>query len=128
MSETYLLDSSAIIDLLTTRPLGSRVAKAIEGSELCTSIICYCEVLNKISLQNESNAEKFLSKLFIFPVTLPDGKLAKKIQDSCRLAGRQVPTLDCIVAATAIQNNATLVATDKDFERIQQVKKIVLSD
>lgn len=126
--ETFLLDSSAVINILFGSAAGQQASKRVSGGLATTSIICYCEVLNKADARRRKSAEELLSTLVAFPISLADGKLAVQIQDACRTAGKQVPTPDCLVAATAANHDATVVTADRDFERIQQVKKIVLTD
>lgn len=123
--ERFLLDSSIILDILVGNRQGVEAAKVVSKGEACTSVVSYCEVLNKADLDKLANAELFLSKLLVFGVTLADGKTAKQLELECRKNGRQVPTLDCIIAATAANNGAIVVASDKDFERIEGVSKIL---
>ena len=119
----FLLDSSIIIHMLNGTDAGRAAVKFVSAGELVTSIICYCEVLNEANLDKQAQAEGFLSKLLIFQVTLEDGKTAKGFQDSCRKSGKFVPSTDCLIAATAANNNAMVVASDPDFERISGVEK-----
>ncbi len=119
----FLLDTSIILAILDGTAKGQVAKQLIQNSELITSIVCYCEVLNKASLNKIVVAERFLSNLSIFPLTLADGELAKEFQYSCRKSGKFVSTLDCLIAATASNNNATVITTDSDFGRIDGVKK-----
>ena len=41
--------------------------------------------------------------------------------------GIVVPLADLIIASIAIENNAVLVTSDKDFEKIEELKKIIIS-
>ena len=121
----FLLDSSIINDILSGNARGQKAATRIEGGELATSVICYCEVLNNINLDKQPKAETFISKLLVFGLSVGDGKIARDLQDSCRAAGKQVPTIDCLIAATALANHATVVSSDSDFARIDGVEKLV---
>ncbi|HIH20012.1 TPA: PIN domain nuclease [Candidatus Micrarchaeota archaeon] len=125
--EKYLLDSSIILEILQGTVEGQKATKFLETdkNDLCTSVICYCEVLNKINLEKYEKASALLSKLLVFGVSLADASTAKEIQYTCRKTGKYVPTLDCIVAATAINNNAVILTLDKDFERIEKARKIL---
>ena len=123
--ERLILDSSAMLHILQGTGKGQKIAAVIAKQEWLTSIICYCEVLNNVNLDKQAKAEAFLSKILIFPLTLAEGRLAKQFQDECRKTGRQVPTLDCLIAATAANNNATVITTDADFLRIDGIKKQV---
>ncbi len=121
----FLLDSSAILNMLANTSSSSDIRNFISNGELVTSVICYCEVLNEINLHKIKIAEEFLNQLLIFQVTLADAHLAKEIEYACRKSGGQVPTMDCLIAATASNNNATVITTDSDFSRIDGVKKEV---
>lgn len=119
----FLLDTSIILHILDATAKGAKATELLSGGEAVTNIICYCEVLNKTNLDKLAKAEEFLSKLLIFQVTLEDGKTAKDFQYACRKAGNFVPSTDCLIAATAANNKAVLVASDPDFERIASVEK-----
>ena len=124
--QRFLLDTSAILHILDSTEKGKKAIKLVSSGEVITSIICYCEVLNKTNLDKQTIAEEFLSKLLVFQVTLEDGNIAKQFQNSCRKSGKFVPTTDCLIAATAANNKAVVVATDSDFERISGIEKIIL--
>ena len=123
--EKYLLDSSIIIEILGGSSIGLKAGELVRQGEASTSIISYCEVLNVVDLEKLSKAEAFLSQIPVFGVALSDGNTAKNLQYECRKAGKYVPTMDCLIAATAINNNSILVAADQDFERIEKLRKIV---
>jgi len=117
------LDSSAIVDLLRGGQKGDNIQHLLEGKKLLTSVICYCEVLNQSEGPRQAQAKSFMSSLLVLPVTVSDGDVAEQMQYSCRKSGGHVRTMDCLVAATAFNHGATLVATDSDFERIDGLKK-----
>ncbi len=121
--EKYLLDSSIIIHILSASEKGVAAIELFDEAELSTSIICYCEVLNKINLEKIAKAQEFLSKLLVFGINTTDGETAIELQYNCRKTGKQVETLDALIAATAINNNAVVISSDKDFERIEGVRK-----
>ncbi len=123
--DRYILDSSIILDILAGNQEGQKAVKALAGGELATSVICYCEVLNKINLERYQKAEEFLSKLLVFGLSVGDGEIAKNLQLECRKSGGHVPTIDCLIAATAVSTNSVIAASDKDFERIQKIRKIL---
>lgn len=124
--DLYLLDSSVILDILDGNEHGREAARILGPAEACTSVICRCEVLNKVNLQKITKAKELLSKIPVFGLTTGDGETAEQLQYSCRKTGVHTQTLDCLIAATAVNNYATVLTSDADFERIQQVEKIVL--
>ncbi len=122
----FLLDSSAILNVMDGGSKGQDIAALIRGGELCTSVICFCEVLNKCNLDKRVKAEAALIKLLVFSAGLEEGEIAVGFQDSCRKRGVFVPSTDCIIAATAKSNRAILVSTDSDFSRIEGIEARVL--
>ncbi|MBI5636126.1 PIN domain-containing protein [Candidatus Micrarchaeota archaeon] len=124
--DRFLADSSIILDILEGNSSGQKAVELLKTGEACTSIICFCEVLNKTNSVKREKARVFLSKLFLFALSVADGETAVEMQDSCRATGGFVPTIDCLIAATALNNGAILLSSDNDFERIQQVKKKIL--
>ena len=123
MMEKLFLDSSIIISILEGDSNGIKAAKMLVGSEAMTNIICYCEVLNKANQAKLSKAEELLSKILVMPIAIADGYIAKQIQIRGRKDGHHLKTLDALIAATAINSNAVFLTLDKDFERIQGLKK-----
>ncbi len=121
--ERFLLDSSTILNILAGNANGQKAVGILKNNEACTSIICCCEVLNKINLEKYAKAEAFLSKLLSFSLTHSDGETAKGIQKNCRKNGKHVPTIDCLIAATAINNDAIMISSDSDFQRIDEARK-----
>ena len=124
--EKYLLDTSSILNILDGNKKGEATIELIRTGELITSILCYCEALNKLDLNKLKKAEEFLSKIGLYQLTLADGFLAKEIQHTCRKNGGQVSTIDALIAATAHNNKSTLITSDSDFNRIEQVNKKIV--
>lgn len=123
--ERYLLDTSAILALLKGGRDAFDVHHFVKGHKIYSSILCYCEVLNKAEGSRQQTAKDFLSSLILLPLTLSDGFLAEKLQYACRKSGKHVTTPDCLIAATAISHDAVVVAMDSDFKRIEGLKSHV---
>ncbi len=121
----YLLDASFILDVLKGGSSAFDMVQFIRDGEHLTSVLCYCEVLNVSSEKKQATAKEFLSNLTVLPLTLKEGGIAEKLQYDCRRQGRHVKTMDCLIAATAINHDASVVATDSDFTRIQGLKSHV---
>ena len=122
--ERFLLDSSAIIEILSGTAEGKRAATAVRSGEVATSAIAYCEVLNKANLDKLQIAEAFLNRLLVLYPGQAELKTCCGIQQACNRKGRHVPTIDALIAATAINAGCTLVSFDGDFGRIEGLKKL----
>ena len=124
--ERFLLDSSVILDILAGNADGQKAVGFLKNGEASTSVICCCEVLNTVNLEKYAKAEAFLSKLLVFGLSVSDGETARGLQKNCRKTGRHVPTIDCLIAATAINNDATVISSDSDFERLDGARKLLV--
>lgn len=100
----------------------------IEGSDkvVLTGIVLQ-EILQ--GLRQESQFKQVYNYLEPFPI-LAVGKdtfvLAAKIFNGCQKKGIQASTIDCTIAAVAIENDCFLFTEDKDFQRIAGVSELRL--
>ncbi len=124
--DRFLFDTSAILEILSGSGEGKRAAAIVRSGEVATSVIAYCEVVNKADVDKLAKAEAFLKKLLVFYLGQAELETARDIELACRKKGRQVPTLDALIAATAMNTGSTLVSADRDFERIEGLKRIIL--
>ena len=123
MSKTYVLDANAILDFLTNGPGAERVEHLLKGARpatpLLVSAVNWGEVFY-ISWQRhgEESARQTLADLLqlsirIVPVDVPQVLKAGELK-----AVHKIPYVDCLAAALAALNQATLVTSDRDFERL----------
>jgi tRNA(fMet)-specific endonuclease VapC len=60
------------------------------------------------------------------PCFIPDEEdayLAAELQVSLRRRGRQLGTVDALIAATALHHNLLLLTTDKDFDAVPDLQR-----
>ena len=123
MSELLLIDSSAWIDHLQHRgsPRSLAVARAVKDRTAATTDQVVMEVLagstdsaRLFSWQGMLNACKFLPQQ-----PYADAAAAAFIYRTCRRAGETPRNLaDCLIAAIALRNSATVLNRDRDFDVI----------
>lgn len=119
-----LVDSTVWIDFLRGTPSVSRkrLHQLIEQEEdLCLTGIHLTEILQGIRSDIEfERTRRYLSAFPVFPVREPDTYIhAARIYRACRQKGETVrKTVDCLIAAVAIENNLTLFHHDRDFTKI----------
>ncbi len=123
--ERYFMDTSAILGILAGGRDGLDIYHFVKKQKIYTSILCYCEVLNKAEGKRQEHAKELLSSFILLPLTLTDGFLAEKLQYACRKTGKHVSTSDCLIAATALNHDAEVVTMDSDFKRIEGLKSYV---
>lgn len=123
MSKTYVLDASALVGLLTNTPGAKGVERLLRGARadapLLVSVVNWGEVFY-ISWQRhgEESARQTLTDLLqlsirIVPVDVPQALKAGELK-----AVHKIPYADCFAAALATLNQATLVTSDRDFEKL----------
>ena len=129
--KTYVLDASALMTFFEDRPGADKVedllAKATEAKRpLAMSVVNWGEVYYSVwRARGEKAAEAKLHEIAQLPVEIVGvdlelGKLSARLK-----AEHNLPYADCFAAALAQARKATLVTSDKDFERVGTALKIL---
>jgi predicted nucleic acid-binding protein len=128
----YLLDTPLIAAYLLNRPGAvSLVTPWIQNREASTSILVYGEVIEYISgranfptLQAQLRGLlKELSPLFL-AYSIMDRYAA--IRRALRPKGNLIGDIDTLIAATALERHLTVVTTDEDFQRVPDLKTMLM--
>ena len=122
--KTYVLDASALMTFFEDRPGADQVeellAKAAESKHpLLMSVLNWGEVYYSIwRARGEKAAAAKLHEIAQLPIEIVavDMELAK-LAASLK-AQHNLPYADCFAAALGQARKASLVASDKDFERV----------
>ncbi len=94
------------------------------------TFISYFEFLRGLTDKKPKNKEKALAFLNEFNLLLPTKKTAfilSELKAKYDRKGFSVPLADMLIAAQVIENNLLLVTKDNDFDKIEEMKKIVLA-
>ena len=124
----YLLDSSAVIDLIrgNEKVLSEYNCKLIGGNKFFICPIIYYEVMRGFKVLNGGKRiETFLKFYQMWDnVPLDDETMIKAAEIYVKLRkGQTVEDNDIFIAAVAIVNDCTLVtANEKHFSRIEELK------
>ena len=118
-----LVDTSVWIDFFNGyQSKEEQVLKSLLQAEedICLAGIHVMEILQGIKQKKSFlKTERYLRE---FPVIVPDLDLyilASLIFNTCQKKGHTVNSADCLIAATAIENDLVLLHKDKDFEYVQ---------
>lgn len=121
----YLLDTNHASPLVTRgHPLAARVRDRVTAGDtfaICVPVLT--ETLFGISLlpraaQNRAEWARLQSAI---PCHLPgeaDGASAATLQLALRRQGRQLATVDALIAAVALRHDLILLTTDRDFRAV----------
>lgn len=123
---TYLLDTNVIItQIRTNTPITFE-----EDAQLAISVVTYSELLygaQRKSRAAEEQLHKLLSSLDVsfLPVTKENARIFCQIKIQLEKAGLKLEDFDLLIAATALEQDLTLVtANKKHFARIPNLKLI----
>ena len=123
MIKTYVLDANALLDLLVNGPGAERVERLIKGAQpatpLLVSAVNWGEVFY-ISWQRhgEESARQTLADLLQLPIRIVPVDVPQVLKAGELKAVHKIPYVDCLAAALATLNHATLVTSDRDFEKL----------
>jgi predicted nucleic acid-binding protein len=117
-----LVDSSAWIELL--RGTGHAAHRTLKhhlaaGSPLATTEVVVMELL--AGTRSDRDRDRLRQRLLALPLLrlrgMPDFERAAELYRRCRDRGETVRKLiDCLIAAVAIRERATLLHADRDFD------------
>lgn len=121
---TYLLDSDVLISFFKKRSeFVNLLLKLKEKGELSVSILSISELR---SGWNDKDAQFYLPRLYnivkVQEITLKIAEMAGKFRYVYKLRGRSLPTIDTLIAATAVLNNCQLVTGNKKDYPMKNLK------
>lgn len=118
----YLLDTNHASSLVTRdHPVRTRVDAAIEASHrFFLTPMVVAEAIFGFSMlpravQNRQEWERLRPTLLFINVEERDAIDAAFLQTSLRKRGRQLLTVDALIASVAVRYNLTLLTSDRDF-------------
>ncbi len=123
MSKTYVLDANALLDFLANGPGAERVEDLLKDARppnpLLVSVVNWGEVFY-ISWQRhgEGSARQTLADLLQLPIQIVPVDVPQVLKAGELKAVHKIPYVDCLAAALATLNQATLVTSDRDSEKL----------
>jgi predicted nucleic acid-binding protein len=128
-----VVDTSVWIDLFAGRdsPHVTVLESLIEQrNDICLCGIILTEVLQGIRDDKEySETESMLANLILLPMTCETFLLAANIYRNLRARGITIRnSIDCMIAAVCIENNAPLLHNDRDFDLLAAHSELEVVD
>jgi predicted nucleic acid-binding protein len=126
----YLLDTSVVAAYLQNRKTAVEILTPwIKKQEAATSILVYAEVTEYIKGHSDfpkraSDLRSLLRSIYPYFLTYSILERYADIRRMLRphIGGGLIGDIDTLIAATALERNLTIVTTDRDFERVPQLK------
>jgi len=125
---TYLLDTSVIIDYLRGKDETVNLVNSLDG-DITSSYISLAELYEGIHrVKNNSEIESKIINFFaslanIYGLDHKTAGIFGQIRAELKIKGNVIEDLDILIAATCIANNLILVThNQKHFSRIKELK------
>jgi predicted nucleic acid-binding protein len=124
MARSYVLDASAMLDFVEDGPGAERVERLLQeaapgGTRLLISVANWGEVFyHQWQQRGEQTARRTIAGLSRLPLEILPVDLAQAMKAGELKAVHKIPYVDCIAAALTALENATLVTSDRDFEKL----------
>jgi len=129
---SLVFDTSILIDLerkKETTIKGLEDLSKTYPSPAKISFVNEFEFLWGIKDKNLKNKEKvisFLNNFVVLHTTSKTSKILVSLKHKYDKKGLALPLADLLIASLAIENNGVLVTKDKDFLKIEELKKVIL--
>jgi len=120
----YVLDANAILNLVDAGPGAPRVKgilqDALNGRSLvAVSVLNWGEAFYYVwQRRGEEKARNTMASLSRLPLDLVPVDLSQALMAGQIEAVHKIPYVDCVAAALAEARQATLVTSDRDFEKL----------
>ena len=123
----YILDSSALIEVLEGHPKAEKIMELFGSAELVTTSLCVHEILaGALSKKDRFLLENLLNSMRILDHTARAAVLGATMQQELSQTGTMINKFDILIAAICKINNGELITLDKDFAKIKNFRAIVL--
>lgn len=123
----YLLDSSAIIEILHDTETGKEIINLIDKNPVCTTSISVYEILLG---ENEKESEKihqFFSSIKILNFDENAAKFGVDLEKKLIRSGKNINKIDILIAGICKSNNKIIISLDSDFKRIDGIKSVIFN-
>lgn len=116
-----VMDASALLAYLQAEAGEREVSEAIDGALMST--VNYCEVHQRLSLENESSAELLpllqALGLEVVPFTVQDAEIASSLWRSSRNLGLSLADRACL--ALGIRHELPILTADRSWLKIRDL-------
>ena len=101
-----------------------------EDADICVSGIVLAEILQGIPSDKEhEKVSRYLDGLIYLPMSKPSYAISADIYRKAKAHGHAIrSTMDCLIAACAIEHSALLLQNDKDYLTIAKFSPLKLVD
>jgi predicted nucleic acid-binding protein len=131
LSNTYVLDASAVLDFLEDGPGAERIDQLFRearhsSTPLLISVLSWGEVFYQSwRRRGEESAKTTMADLARLPIELVPVDQSQVLKAAEFKVVNKIPYVDCVAAALSALRQATLVTADRDFEKLGRQLQIL---
>jgi len=118
----FLLDSTAIIELLDASEVGIKIQEEFQDKDIATTAFSVHEVLRSVNERNRTLARNFFEQLPIYAFTRKSAERSAPLENYLKATGTMINKIDILIASICLELSATMVTLDKDFMRIPKLQ------
>ena len=126
----YLLDTNHLSPLVTlTHPLRAHILERLnQGDRFCIPVPALTEMLYGIQTLPRAQANvaewaRLKNSFVYYELDRDDAEAAALLQVQLRRRGRQLATVDALIATVALRYRLPLLSTDGDFDTIPNLDR-----
>lgn len=117
----YVLDSSAIIELLADTPKAKKIEDILGENTIATTTISYVEVISGIKGKGIIGTLEFFNSVLVLNFDISAANESIWIEKELKRNGQLIGRSDLFIAGICKQNKFPLVTCDADFKRIKSI-------
>ncbi len=119
----YVLDSSALIEVIENHPKAEVIEQLLKDAPLITTSISMHEVLAGASSEKQCFVlEGLFSTMRVLSHDAEAARIGAAIEQDLSHSGKKIGRADVLIAAICIVHDAALVTLDADFKNIKKLK------
>ncbi len=122
----YLLDSTALIELIKGTSKGQKIRETMGHFPVTFSSINSFEIIYGSRETEKDKIASVMQNARVLSFDYESSVIGADISRELKKTGKTVEPLDIFIAAVAIKNDLIIITLDKDFERIPNLKAIVI--
>lgn len=129
---TLVFDTSVLVDIeKNNKEIINKIEKLSETYKIPAQIpfITYYEFLRGLKIRKPEKYQEllgFLNEFNMLKITKKTANILSDLKIKYDSLGMPLSLADLLIASQVIENNLILVTKDRDFEKINEIKKIIL--
>jgi predicted nucleic acid-binding protein len=117
----YVLDSSAIIELLADTEKAKKIEEILGKTPIATTTISYVEVISGVKGKGIVGAIEFFNSVVVLDFDIVAANESIWIEKELKQTGQLLGRTDLFIAGICKQNKFPLVTCDNDFKRVKSI-------